>query len=205
MNRIMTKHYEYGEEEIHHLRQVDPVLGAAIDRLGKVERVIIPDLFTALLHAIISQLISVKAAQTIWDRMLNRFEELTPEHLAHHTAGEIQSCGLTMKKAISIHQLAQLVSRGEFRLEELHSLPDAEVIKRLTALQGVGQWTAEMLLLNSMERCDVVSWGDIAIRRGMMKLYQLPELTKASFDHYRRSYSPYGSVASIYLWVISYE
>lgn len=205
MGRIVTKHYEYGEEEIHYLKRVDPELGAAIDRLGKVERVIIPDLFTALVHTIISQLISVKAAQAIWDRMLNHFGALTPEYLAQHTAEEIQSCGLTRKKADTIYQLAWLVSRGEFCLEELHQLPDAEVINRLTTLKGVGQWTAEMLLLNSMERRDVVSWGDIAIRRGMMKLYQQSELTKAAFDHYRSSYSPYGSVASIYLWVISYE
>lgn len=66
-------------------------------------------------------------------------------------------------------------------------------------MHGVGVWTAEMLLLNSMERPNIVSWGDMAIRRGMIKLYSLPELTKDQFDKYKNKYSPYGSVASIYL------
>lgn len=95
--------------------------------------------------------------------------------------------------------------QGEIRLEELNRLSDAEVIKQLMSLKGVGKWTAEMLLIHAMERPDVVSWGDIAIRRGMMKLYGLQDLTKEQFDTYRLRYSPYGSVASIYLWTLSME
>ena len=82
----------------------------------------------------------------------------------------------------------------------LRELPDDEVIARLVALNGVGIWTAEMILIFSMERPDVVSWGDLAIRRGMMKLYGIGTLDRAAFDRYRKRYSPYGSVASLYLW-----
>ncbi|MOA45723.1 DNA-3-methyladenine glycosylase [compost metagenome] len=121
------------------------------------------------------------------------------------TVADIQRCGITMKKAACIHQIAHMIIQGKMDLEVLHTLPDSEVIERLTAINGIGKWTAEMLLIHALERTDIVSWGDIAIRRGMMKLYNLSTITKQQFDKYRLSYSPYGSIASIYLWELSME
>ena len=205
MHKVKTKFFEYGQAEIDYLKSADETLGAAMTRMGKIERVIIPDLFTALVYAIVGQLISVRAVHTIWERMQNRLGEMTPQNLAMQTADDIQRCGITMKKAVCIKHIADTVAQGGLRLDELHALPDAEVIKKLTALNGVGKWTAEMMLIGAMERRDVVSWGDIAIRRGMMKLYQLDSITKQEFDRYRERYSPLGSIASIYLWEISFE
>ncbi|WP_339316803.1 DNA-3-methyladenine glycosylase 2 family protein [Paenibacillus sp. FSL R10-2734] len=205
MGTVVTKFFEYGQADIDYLRSVDPVLGAAMTQMGKVGRVVIPDLFTALIYAIVGQLISVKAVQTIWARMQDRFGEITPQQLAIHTADEIQACGMTMKKAVCIHDISNLVAQGDFKLEELYGLSDQEVVQRLMTLKGIGKWTAEMMLLNSMERPDVISWGDIAIRRGMVKLYGLDTLTKDQFEQYRLTYSPLGSVASIYLWEISFQ
>ncbi len=82
-------------------------------------------------------------------------------------------------------------------------MADEEIIDVLSSLRGIGVWTAEMLLLFSLCRPDVVSWGDQAIRRGMMNLYGLKTLSREQFERYRRRYSPYGSVASLYLWAIS--
>lgn len=90
------------------------------------------------------------------------------------------------------------------RLDDLQTLSNAAVVERLTAIKGVGRWTADMLLLNCLERPDIVSWGDMAIRRGMVKLYGLTNLSDPQFEAYRARYSPYGSVASIYLWRISF-
>jgi DNA-3-methyladenine glycosylase II len=205
MRTIQTKVFEYGQEDIDYLVSVDETLGAAMIRRGRVERVIIPDLFAALVHAIVGQLISVKAVHTIWERMQNQLGEISPSNLAMMTAGQIQSCGITMKKAVCIQQIAQLIVQGTFNLNELYCLSDSEVIGKLMTLKGIGKWTAEMLLINAMERRDVVSWGDIAIRRGMMKLYGLNTLTKEQFERYRLRYSPLGSIASIYLWEISFE
>ncbi|GAB6988784.1 DNA-3-methyladenine glycosylase family protein [Paenibacillus pini] len=205
MHTMLTKFFEYGEEEIEYLKSVDRTLGAAMERMGRVERVIIPDLFAALMHAIVGQLISAKATRTIWERMQNRFGEITPQHIAKQSADDIQACGMTMRKAVCIQHIAGAITQGAFNLEELLELSDADVIRRLITLNGIGKWTAEMMLINSMERRDIVSWGDIAIRRGMMKLYGLPSLTKEQFDAYRLRYSPCGSVASIYLWEISFE
>jgi len=182
MCAVATKFFEYGQREIEALSAADPVLGDFMSRRGQVERVIIPELFPALVHAIVGQLISVKAVQTIWNRMQEAFGDIRPERLAAATQ----------------------VASGEFDLEGLRSLPNAEVAARMTVLPGIGVWTAEMLLMNCLERPDIVSWGDIAIRRGIMNLYGLPALTKEQFEQYRRRYSPYGSVASIYLWEISF-
>jgi 3-methyladenine DNA glycosylase/8-oxoguanine DNA glycosylase len=82
-------------------------------------------------------------------------------------------------------------------------MSDTRVIERLSSLPGIGVWTAEMLLLFSLRRPDVVSWGDLAIRRGMMNLYGLKDLSKKQFDRFRKRYSPCGSVASLYLWALS--
>lgn len=205
LSRIEIKWLAYGDREIEYLKQADPELGKAIERIGRLEREVIPDLFTALVNAIIGQLISVKAAQTVWYRMQQKFGVITPEKLASHTPDDIQSCGMSMKKAVCIHTIAQSIATGEWGIEALRDLPDEEVIRQLSGLNGIGRWTAEMLLIHSMERPDVVSWGDIAIRRGMMRLYNLQELPRQSFEEYRRRYSPYGTVASIYLWALSSE
>ncbi|MBE5965803.1 MAG: DNA-3-methyladenine glycosylase 2 family protein [Lachnospiraceae bacterium] len=205
MQTVRTKIFEYGQKEMDYLKNADPILGKVIDRIGKIERVIIPDLFPALIYAIIGQQISLKACKTIWARMQDQLSPIVPEHIASISVEDIQQLGMQTKKAGYIKGIAQKAASGEFDLNRLYELSDEEAVKQLSSLSGIGKWTAEMLLLNCLERQDIVSYGDIAIRRGMMKLYDLPELSKEQFEVYRRRYSPYGSVASIYLWRVSYE
>jgi DNA-3-methyladenine glycosylase II len=197
--------FRYGDREISHLRKRDRKLGAAIDEIGIIERDVNPDLFTALVASVASQQISAKAAETVWRRMEERFGAITPEIIATADAGSIQQCGMSMRKAGYIKGIGEAVADGRLDPDGLRDLSDEEVIDRLSALNGVGIWTAEMILIFSMERPDVVSWGDLAIRRGMMKLYGLETLDRAAFDRYRKRYSPYGSVASLYLWEISHR
>ena len=197
--------FRYGKTETDHLRRRDKKLGAAIDEIGMIGRPVTPDLFTALIASVASQQVSAKAAETVWGRMEERFGAITPEAIATAAAEEIQQCGISMKKAGYIKGIGDSVADGSLDLAGLHSLPDDEVIARLTALNGVGVWTAEMLLIFSMERPDIVSWGDFAIRRGMMRLYGKETIDRAAFERYRRRYSPCGSVASLYLWEISHR
>lgn len=197
--------FEYGQKEIDYLKKRDGLLAGAIDEIGIIKRPVIPNLFTALVRNIVGQQISSKAANTVWNRVLDRYSPITPETIMAITAEEIQKCGMSTRKANYIKGIAKTVARGDLNLAELKHLPDDEVIKRLSALPGVGIWTAEMLMIFSMQRPDVVSWGDLAIRRGMMTLYDLDTLTKEQFYGYRERYTPYGSVASLYLWVISKE
>lgn len=177
---IETSYFKYGEAEMDFLKQADAVLGAAIIRMGKVERTIMPDLFTALIYAVVGQLISVKSAQSAWNRMHELLGGITPHAISVHTPESIQACGLTMKKAVCIHQIACRIVNHEVDLDGLTLLTDEEVICELTAFEGIGRWTAEMLLIHALERPNIVSWGDIAIRRGMMKLYGLSAIDQKS-------------------------
>lgn len=197
------RYFEYGAAEIETLKKVDPVLGNAIDRIGIIKRELIPDLFEALVNAIVGQMISTKAAKTVWSRLLELVGTIAPQAIYETPVEHIQRCGITMKKAEAIYDIALKVCSGEFEPESLYNMPDAQVIQQLVSLKGVGSWTAEMLLIFSMERPDIVSWKDIGIRRGMCRLYGLGELSRSEFDYYREKYSPYGTVASLYLWELS--
>jgi 3-methyladenine DNA glycosylase/8-oxoguanine DNA glycosylase len=197
--------FRYGRTELNHLKKRDKRLGRAIDEIGMIERRVTPDIFTALIASVASQQISAKAAETVWSRMTERLGAITAESVAAATIEEIQQCGMSMRKAGYIMGIGDAVCNGSLDLEELHELSDDEVIARLSALNGVGVWTAEMILIFSMERPDVVSFGDYAIRKGMMRLYEKEEINRAAFEQYRKRYSPYGSVASLYLWEISHQ
>lgn len=196
-------YFEYGPKEIEHLKKKDKKLAAAIDRIGFIERETKPEVFIAIVDSIISQQISSKAADTVLERLGGLLGDITADNIAKTEVSQIQQCGMTMKKASYIKNVAEKVLTRALDLDELRALPDAEVIKKLVSLDGVGVWTAEMLLLFSLGRPDVVSYGDLAIRRGMMNLYGLKDLPKAKFERYRKRYSPYGSVASLYLWQLA--
>ena len=195
--------FRFGAKELDYLRKKDKKLGLAIDRIGPLEREIIPDLFTALIRNIVAQQISKEAMITIWGRMRERFGDITPARFGPLSAEEIQACGMSMRKAEYICGVSRSAAEGTLDLAALHYLPDEEVIERLSSLRGVGPWTAEMLLIFSMERPDVLSYGDLAIRRGIMTLYGHKTLDRERFERYKKRYSPYGSTASLYLWEIS--
>ncbi len=197
--------FPYGTTEIEYLRNRDHLLGEAISEIGMIERQVIPDLFTAIVSSISSQQISAKAAATVWKRIEDRFGTITPETICRSSPAEIQRCGMSMRKAGYIYGIAEAVMNGDLDLASLAGLPDEEVVARLSALNGIGVWTAEMLLIFAMERPDVVSWGDAAIRRGMMRLYHTETLDRKTFLRVRSRYSPFGSVASLYLWEIAHR
>lgn len=196
-------HFKYAQTEIEHLQNRDPKLGAAIAKLGILEREITPDPFIALLKCMVAQQISTKAAETVWNRLSGKFADANPHCLADAEVVEIQVCGLSMRKAGYIKNIAEKTVSGVVDFSAFAQMTDVEIIKTLSSLAGVGVWTAEMVLIFSLCRPDVLSWGDFGIRRGIMNLYGLPELSKAQFEDYRQSYSPYGSVASFYLWAMS--
>lgn len=197
--------FEYGEQELDYLRHRDQALGDAMDRIGMIRREVTPDLFTALTHSVVSQQISSKAAQTVWQRFRERFPALTPGAVAASDPVALKSCGMSARKAGYIIGISEAIVGRRLDIAALPSLSDGNIIKELSALPGIGVWTAEMVLIFSLQRRDVVSWGDLAIRRGMMNLYGLQTLGKTEFESYRQRYSPYGSVASLYLWALAAE
>lgn len=199
-------HFQYGETEINSLKKCDKRLAELIERIGEIKRPLTPDLFTALVKNIIEQQISVSAAITVNQRLLNLCGGIyTPERIAKLSEQEIQQCGMTMRKAGYIIGIADAVISEKLNLNKIPDMTDKEVIDTLIQLKGIGIWTAEMLLISSLNRPDILSWGDLAIQRGIMRLYRHKTLDKACFERYRKRYSPYGSTASLYLWALSKE
>lgn len=196
-------YFKYGQKEIEHLKKKDKKLAAAIDEIGMIKRTITPDPFEALVSSIVSQQISSKAADTVWTRLYQLIENISPENILNVEENAIQKCGMTKRKASYIKGIAEAAISGEINFKTLHTLSDEEIIKKLSTLHGVGVWTVEMLLIFSFNRPDIVSYKDLAICRGMMNLYGLKTLSKKQFDRYKKRYSPYGSVASLYLWRLS--
>lgn len=198
-----TNYFEYGEKEKQWLRTRDPVLSAAMDEIGHVHREVQPDLFKALINSIVGQQISTKAHVTIWNRMQERFAPITPENFENLRAEDIQTCGISMRKALYIKSIADAVSGGVLDLTLLPAMTDAEISASLVQLKGIGLWTAEMLMIFSMQRPDILSWDDLAIQRGLRMLYRHRAITPKLFAKYKKRYSPHASVASLYLWAIA--
>ncbi|MDD5862278.1 MAG: DNA-3-methyladenine glycosylase 2 family protein [Prevotella sp.] len=199
----MDSFFEYGQKEIDYLKSRDKRLGAVIDQTGHIYRRVIPNLFAALVHSIIGQQISTKAHETIWKRMNEGIGAITPQTIDAMALEDLQKYGMTFKKVGYIKSTAHKILTGEFNIEKLSEMTDEEVCTELSKLDGIGTWTAEMLMIFSMQRPNIVSYKDLAIIRGMKRLYHHKEMTKERFERYRKRYSPYGSVASLYLWKIA--
>lgn len=195
--------FAYGETELAWLRKKDKRLGEVIDRIGHVDRAVDPDLFSAVIHHIIGQQISMKAQATIWQRMQDALGAVSAETILAAGVPELQSLGMTFRKAEYITDFAKKVHTGEFDLISIGEKPDEEVILELSALKGIGVWTAEMLLLFCLQRPNVFSYGDLAILRGMRMVYRHKEINRARFERYRKRFSPYCSIASLYFWAVS--
>jgi len=199
----MTNYFQYGEKEIEHLKKADKELASVIEKVGIIQRPVIPDIFEALVHSIVGQQISAKAHQTVWERMLKELEKITPAAIDGLTHEKIQKFGITKRKAGYIKSVAQKVLTGEFDIHSLHGMPDGEVCARLSELDGIGVWTAEMLMIFSMQRPNVLSYGDLAIHRGLRMVYRQEKIDKETFNMYWKLYTPYASVASLYLWAVA--
>ena len=196
-------YFEYGAQETEYLARKDKRLGAAIEQIGHIDRAVDGDLFSSVVHQIVGQQISTKAQETIWQRMQQTLGTVDAGHILAAGVPELQKLGITYRKAEYITDFARKVQTGECRIEEIWQMPDEEVIRVLSSLKGIGVWTAEMILLFCMQRPDVLSYDDLAIQRGLRMLYHHRKIDRRLFEKYRRRYSPYGSVASLYLWAIA--
>ena len=196
----MPVYFTYGEQELSYLRAKDKRLCEVIDRVGHIDRAVDTDLFSAVVHHIIGQQISTKAQATIWQRMTDAMGQLNAQTILSAGVPKLQSLGMTFRKAEYITDFAEKVQSGAFDLDGIWQKTDEEAIRELSALKGVGVWTAEMILLFCMQRPDILSFDDLAIQRGLRMVYHHRRIDRKLFEKYRRRFSPYGSVASLYLW-----
>lgn len=196
-------HFEYGTKEIEYLKQKDEKMRAVIEAVGLVEREIDPDLFSSVVHHIIGQQISTKAQATIWKRMQDDLGIVNAETILEAGEEKLQSFGITFRKAGYITDFAMKIRNNEFDLEGIWEKSDQQAIEELASLKGIGVWTAEMILLFCMQRPNVFSFDDLAIQRGLRMVYHHRKIDRKLFEKYRRRFSPYCSVASLYLWAVA--
>jgi DNA-3-methyladenine glycosylase II len=187
-------------------------MAALIERIGKIdlakrlrrrseERP--ADAYGALLRAIVGQQLSTKAARTIYLRVLDVFDGQTPspEQLLEAKETELRGAGLSGRKAEYLQDLARHVISGELELDRLDELSDQEAIAEIVAVRGLGQWTAEMFLLFHLKRPDILSGGDLGIRKAIQIEYGLEEMPKpAQVEEIGEPWRPHRSLASLYLW-----
>ena len=190
----------------------DPTMAALIDRIGTIdiatrlkrrseERP--NDAYGALLRAIVGQQLSTKAARTIYLRVIDLFGGSTPspEQLLEAREEDLRAAGLSGRKTEYVRDLASHVLSGELELDRLGELSDEEVIAEIVAVRGLGQWTAEMFLLFHLERPDVLSGGDLGIRKAIQVEYGLEKMPPPTqVLEIGEPWRPHRSLASLYLW-----
>lgn len=190
----------------------DPTMAALIERIGtidiasrlqrrKEERP--NDAYGALLRAIVGQQLSTKAARTIYLRVIDLFDGTTPSpgQLLEAKEEDLRAAGLSGRKTEYVRDLASHVLSGELELDRLDQLSDEEVIEEIVAVRGLGQWTAEMFLLFHLERPDILSGGDLGIRKAIQIEYGLEEMPPPKrVLEIGEPWRPHRSLASLYLW-----
>jgi DNA-3-methyladenine glycosylase II len=187
----------------------DPVLGELIERVGRLPsasdgRPDKDDHYGALLRSIVGQQLSVLAARAIYGRLLERFggRPPSPEEVLAQEPEELRAAaGLSRAKVGFLRSLAEHVIDGELELARLDDLPDEQVIVELTAVKGLGLWTAQMFLMFHLERPDVLPVGDLGIRRAIERAYSLPDLPDAAtMESIAEPWRPHRTLACRYLW-----
>ena len=196
-------YFKYGKTEVEYLKSKCKKLASVIDKVGMIKREVDKDLFSVVVNSIVGQQISSKALETVWKRFIDGLGSISADSIINAGAEKLQSFGISYKKAEYIIDFANKIKNGDFDLDSIWNKSDEEVIKELSSLKGVGVWTAEMLMLFCMERKNILSYNDLAIQRGLRMVYHHRKITKPLFEKYRKRFSPYCSVASLYLWEVS--
>jgi DNA-3-methyladenine glycosylase II len=198
----------YSDDAVEKLRASDDTLKAIIDERGPLDletrrRGRPEDAYGALLRSIVGQQLSTKAARSIYNRLVELFGGKTPspQELLDADPETVRAVGLSNAKVRYVRSLAEHVLSGELELDKLDSVGDEEVEREVTAVKGLGQWTAHMFLIFHLGRPDVLPVGDLGVRRAVERAYGFEELPSAEeLERLGERWAPYRSLAALYLW-----
>ena len=187
---------------IIHLKKTDPVLRRIIESVGPYKMRYREPVFETLVRSIVFQQLSGKAAGTIYGRLAGvTGEPIRPEAILALSNETMRSLGLSRQKIAYITDLAQRTVLGDVSFEACHELDDAEVLRRFTAVKGIGVWTVQMFLMFGLRRPDVLPTGDLGLRAAVKKAYGYDEMPPpAELARLGQPWAPFRSVASWYLW-----
>ncbi|MFM1930952.1 MAG: hypothetical protein RL226_255, partial [Bacteroidota bacterium] len=187
-----------------HFQRNDPFIAGLIMRLGPLTYPLASSAFETLVHAIIGQQLSVKAADTIHRRFLELIVyQVTPSQVLRLNEEDLRSVGISRQKASYLYSLAEHFSAMPEKYNAMETLDDEEIISLLTAIKGIGRWTAEMYLMFNLCRDDVFPFDDLGIRQQMERHYSLPidkKPNRKAYEAIAEKWRPYRSIACRYLW-----
>lgn len=188
-----------------HLSSNDPRLARLIKEYGPCRLQPHTNYYKELLESIVSQQLSVKAADAIWQRLLLFFGEVvpTPQQIAAADTESLRACGLSYGKVKYMKDLAAHILDGRLDLAHITTLPNDKLIRELIAVKGIGQWSADMFMIFSLGRLDILPVGDLGIRKAAQNLYHLrflPSPQRLIKLSKQNVWPPYESVAAWYLW-----
>lgn len=191
----------YWKRATRELGGVDPVMGALIVRYKGLTLSSRGDAFQTLARSIVGQQISVKAAQSVWDRFAAAVGDMQPKSVLRLSVEQLRGCGLSGQKVNYLRDLSARFAEGAIDVSRWHDMDDEALIDELTEVKGIGRWTAEMFLIFYLTRPDVFPLADIGLQRAMELHYNKGrKLSDRRISTLGRLWSPWRSVATWYLW-----
>ena len=192
---------EYWDRAKRALMRRDPVMAGIVRAHPKVFLVYRGEPFFTLTRAIVGQQISVKAAQSVWDRLCTCVGEITPQNVLARKRPELRACGLSDRKTEYIADLAQHFADGRIHVHRWPQMGDEEIIAELVEVRGIGRWTAEMFLIFNLLRPDVFPLDDLGLQKGIRRAYfNGRKVSLRTMTRLGDAWRPYRSVATWYLW-----
>lgn len=192
---------DYWQHASAMLAQGDPVMAALVERFRGASLVSRGDPFATLARAIVGQQISVKAADSIWIRLSAALPLMTPARVLASAGDPLRDCGLSLRKVEYLVDLARHFSAGQIDQQRWSSVSDAEIIAELTAVRGIGVWTAEMFLIFNQLRPDVFPLDDIGLQKAVaVHYFQGTRPSRGILAAHGDLWRPWRSVATWYLW-----
>ncbi len=199
----MAFHAQHVRTAQLHLKKNDPVMRKIIREVGPFTLKVQRKHYEMLVRSIVSQQISTAAAKTILARFRESLEPdgFCPDQISKMTVNKLRKVGISQQKAGYVLDLAKKVSSGVVDLRKISRSDDASVIESLTTVKGIGVWTAQMFLIFSLGRMDVLPVGDLGLQKAVQKNWSLDELPKpAEVETVAAPWRPYASIATWYLW-----
>ena len=198
MNKILKTNLKIKSS----LKKSDSLFLCLIEKYGDIEIIVAKDSYEFLLSSIIGQQLSGKVADVIWKRFAGFYGGvISPELVLNSGNDDLRNLGISYSKINYLKNVSEFVISGEINLNKFDTLSDEEIIGKLTAVKGIGNWTAQMFLIFALGREDVFSVGDGGLQRAVKMLYKMDEIpSKQELIQISSKWSPYKSYASLYLW-----
>lgn len=191
----------YWEEACQHLVQKDRVMKRLIPQFGQACLQSRGDAFVTLARSIVGQQISVKAAQSVWDKFARLPRQMTPANVLKLKVDDMRAAGLSARKVEYLVDLALHFDSGAVHVKSWESMGDEDIIAELVAIRGIGRWTAEMFLIFHLMRPNVLPLDDVGLINGISQNYFSGEaVSRSDAREVARAWAPYCTVATWYIW-----